>query len=319
MRISVVLCTRNGAPYLQRQLRSLLDQRRLPDEVIVRDDASCDQTANIIKAFANVAPFNVRVTFNSQPLGTTGNFQAAIADATGEIILPCDQDDVWYPEKLAVFEAAMSAGGETDLGFCDADLVDEQLRPIGHTLWESIRFTPRQRMLVTRGQLWQILTRFNVVSGAAMAFSARRRDLILPIPDGWMYDGWIALLLSAAGKCRAIPQPLAAYRQHPDQQIGAGPANVTGRISVARRMDRDYFLRLSANFTAAADRLRQHNVSGPAVERFAQKADHCRRRAENHFTGICSELFTGRYFSCSLGWQSIAQDLVLRRHRTLPA
>jgi len=309
MRISVVLCTRNGASYLQRQLRSLLDQRRLPDEVIVRDDASCDQTANLIKAFAAVAPFNVRVTFNSQPLGTNGNFQAGFGD----------QDDVWYPEKLSVFEAAMSAGAETDLGFGDADLVDQQLRPLGQTLWESIGFTPRRRMLVARGQLWQILTKFNVVSGAGMAFSARRRDLLLPIPEGWMYDGWMALMLSAAGKCRAIAQPLAAYRQHPDQQIGAGPSDLAGRISIARRMDGDYFLRLADNFGAAVDRLRQHGITGAAVDRFAQKADHCRLRAENRLFGICSEIFTGRYFSCSLGWQSVAQDLVLRRHGVVPA
>jgi len=116
-----------------------------------------------------------------------------------------------------------------------------------------------------------------------------------------------------------IPQPLLAYRQHIAQQIGAGPAQVSSRISAARRMDRAYFLRLADNFAAAVERLRQHNISGPAVDLFAQKADHCRRRAENRLPGICGELFAGRYFSCSLGWQSVAQDLILRRGRTSPA
>jgi glycosyltransferase involved in cell wall biosynthesis len=319
MRISVVLCTHNGAAHLQRQLRSLLDQQRRPDEVIARDDASTDGTAAILQSFATVAPFPVRLTLNPQPLGTTANFQAAIADATGDVIAPCDQDDVWYPEKLARFEAAMAGVDPPDLVFCDADLIDEQLRPLGCTQWQSIGFTPRHREIAARGKLWSVLARFNVVTGVAMAFNARRRDLLLPIPRGWLHDGWIGLILSAAGKSRMIPQPLLAYRQHANQQIGGGPRTVSGRICAARKMNRDYFLRLGNNFTAAVDRLRQHGITGPAVDLFAQKSDHCRRRADNHLAGICGELFSRRYFSCSLGWQSVAQDLILRRERISPA
>jgi len=182
MRISVVLCTRNGAKHLQRQLRSLLDQQRPPFEVIARDDASSDGTAKTLQSFAAVAPFPVRVTINPQALGTAGNFQAAIADAEGDVIAPCDQDDVWYPEKLSQFEVAMAGSDSPDLAFCDADLVDEQLRPLGRTQWESIRFNRRQQEIAA-GNLWKVLSRFNVVSGIAMAFSARRRDLLLPIPE----------------------------------------------------------------------------------------------------------------------------------------
>jgi cellulose synthase/poly-beta-1,6-N-acetylglucosamine synthase-like glycosyltransferase len=49
---SIVLCTYNGARYLQQQLDSLLAQSRLPDHIVVVDDGSADHTWEILQAFA---------------------------------------------------------------------------------------------------------------------------------------------------------------------------------------------------------------------------------------------------------------------------
>ncbi|MFL5505263.1 MAG: glycosyltransferase, partial [Gemmatimonadales bacterium] len=98
--VSVVLCTYNGARYLPEQLDSLARQSLPPTELVVRDDDSTDETASLVAAFAERAPFPVRWTCNAERLGPTRNFGAAIADATGEFVALCDQDDVWLPEKL---------------------------------------------------------------------------------------------------------------------------------------------------------------------------------------------------------------------------
>jgi hypothetical protein len=310
-RISVVLCTCNGQAYLARQLRSLADQERLPDELLIFDDASTDATADIAGRFASTAPFPVQFRINPVRLGTTGNFQSAIAAASGEIIACCDQDDVWYPEKLARLAEAFACT-DADLVFSDADLVDAELRPLGQRLWQSIGFT------APAGQLWRVLLRFNAVTGAAMAFKGSRRDLLLPIPAGWSHDGWIGLLLSMLGKCQWIDEPLWCYRRHPAQQIGPAPATLAGRIAQARRMDRQYFQSLADNFTAVVDRIGPRAIEFAAARGLRDKILHCRLRAAMRAPGsngpglMARELFSGRYWTCGLGLRSLAQDLWLR-------
>ena len=121
----------------------------------------------------------------------------------------------------------------------------------------AVGFTPRRQQKAARNGLSPLLVKFNVVSGGAMAFAARRRDLLLPIPPEWLHDGWIALLLSLAGKCRWINQPLSAYRQRPGQLIGAPRRTWLQQLDVARRMDAAYFDRMvaSVNFTECLHRL----------------------------------------------------------------
>jgi glycosyltransferase involved in cell wall biosynthesis len=98
--ISVALAAYNGARYLQEQLDSLAAQRRLPDELVVVDDASSDGTVGILERFRATAPFEVKVHRNTANLGYSANFEVAISRCTGDIIFMSDQDDVWFPEKI---------------------------------------------------------------------------------------------------------------------------------------------------------------------------------------------------------------------------
>ena len=65
-RLSVALCTHNGAAHLREQWDSLLAQEWLPDEIIVSDDASSDGTVALVREWAKTAPFDDRV-FYAQP------------------------------------------------------------------------------------------------------------------------------------------------------------------------------------------------------------------------------------------------------------
>jgi len=319
MRVSVVMGTFNGAAYLPRQLRSLAAQSRRPDELVVFDDGSTDETVEILRAFASTAPFPVRWQTHPENLGAAATFQSALSAASGDILALCDQDDVWYPEKLAVFESAFASKDAPDLVFCDADLVDENLRPLARSLWKSIGFGRRQLGLAEIGRLWSVLIRFNAVTGTAMAFSAKWKDLILPIPPGWMHDGWIALLLSIAGRYQIVSRRLLAYRCHAQQQIGPGPDSLQDQIAAARRMDRAYFQRLGDNFAAALDRLTGLEVDPLVLRLLSAKVAHCRSRALMRTAGngrlpwIVAELLRQRYQTCSLGWKSLAQDLWMAR------
>ena len=151
-RISVALCTYNGASFLDAQLDSYLTQTRLPDELVVCDDQSSDATLALLDGFAKRAPFPVRLHHNQARLGSTKNFEKAIGLCTGDLIATSDQDDVWLPDKLALSEAAFAKSPEIGLIFTNAEVVDQGLEPLGHRLWDAIHFGPILRRRVRRGQ-----------------------------------------------------------------------------------------------------------------------------------------------------------------------
>src|SRR3989442_11335252 len=57
LRLSVAMCTRDGARFLAQQLNTIATQSRLPDELIVCDDRSTDNCAALVETFSATAPF----------------------------------------------------------------------------------------------------------------------------------------------------------------------------------------------------------------------------------------------------------------------
>src|ERR687894_3003245 len=99
-RFSVAMCTYNGARFVAEQLASVAAQTRPPDELVVCDDGSTDETCRLVEEFAARAPFPVRLFVNERNLGSTRNFGRAVALCEGDLVALSDQDDVWHPEKL---------------------------------------------------------------------------------------------------------------------------------------------------------------------------------------------------------------------------
>src|SRR6266550_1879624 len=130
------MCTYNGSLYLREQLDSIMRQTRLPDELVICDDCSVDETRQIIEDFASVAPFPVHLHVNEQNLGSTKNFEKAISLCEGDAIALADQDDVWNPFKLDRIETVLNSSPKVGLVFSDAEVVDEKLKPLGYNLWQ---------------------------------------------------------------------------------------------------------------------------------------------------------------------------------------
>ena len=99
-RVSVVMATYNGEPYLKEQLDSIVAQTYPVHELIVQDDGSDDRTVEIARSYEQLYPF-VHVYVNEKNLGFQENFRTAVLRATGDFIALSDQDDVWFPEKIA--------------------------------------------------------------------------------------------------------------------------------------------------------------------------------------------------------------------------
>ena len=317
MRISVALCTYNGERFLSDQLASIREQSRLPDELVVCDDGSTDGTVELVRSFCDRMPFRTRFEVSRTNCGSTANFARAIELCSGDVIALADQDDVWLPNKLAVLESAFLHDPTLGFAFSNAHVVDEDLKPLGYTLWQAIQFSRTEQHQFRDGVAFESLLRRYRVTGATMGFRSSYRDLLLPIPTGWVHDAWIALLVSAVAPCGVIAEPLVQYRRHADQQHGDKKRGLLGELQAARGKSPEDFEAVEVRYREALERLT--GATGVRPDRLAmlgRKVEHCRRRAVMRAGGwrlpaILSELRRGNYSRFSRGWKSAAQDLFL--------
>src|SRR5262245_34713454 len=239
-KISIALCTYNGAKYLASQLESYLAQTHPPDEVIVCDDCSQDDTVSTLNEFARRAPFPVRVFVNEQNLGSIKNFEKAISLCSGDIIFLSDQDDVWAPNKIEMMAGEFDKDSEVGMVFSDAELVDEALQPLGSNQTDIIGLVFGQKEIIKQGNLYSILLNRNIVTGATLAFRAKYNKTIIPIPTDipdMVHDGWAAIIISMTAKCVFLNEPLIKYRQHPGQQISLDPRRYVQHMFKLPRMN----------------------------------------------------------------------------------
>ena len=238
---SIALCTYNGAAYLRAQWQSLLDQDQLPDELIIGDDQSTDDTVALLRQLAADAPFTVHILENRQRLGSSKNFEQVLSKCTGDLIFICDQDDYWLAHKISTMTQYMIDHPAAQLAFCDAWVTDEQLQGRQQRFWEEVRFDSRAQQRWRAGESMDVLLDGNRVMGCATVIRRSFLPTLLPIPDtipGYIYDGWLGLVSAACGVIHFIDQPLQLYRTHTQQQIGVRPVEAGERVRVWDRFAR---------------------------------------------------------------------------------
>ena len=320
--ISVAMCTYQGSRHIRAQMESILAQTRLPNEVVVCDDGSSDGTVEILRSYSLTAPFAVRITENSHTLGVAQNFEKAVCLCSGDIVVLSDQDDVWREDKLARIEEMFLESPEIGGVFSDALVVDENLIPMGYTMWEHVHFTKEDQARVLRGDVLDILLRHHKVTGATLALRRSLSDVVLPIPPLWMHDTWIALLIAAVSKLSIIDETLVKYRQHSENQVGAKKKSIRFLLSQCGAIDRrQYYCDEISRYEAACFRIALKSAKGAeSVDKIAKirhKLDHLRARSklpENRLFRL-PMIFAGlaqlNYHRYSAGWQVAVKDLLL--------
>ena len=110
--ISIAMTTYNGARFVEAQLRSILEQTRQPDEIVICDDGSRDDTVNIIRRIIKTSGTDrIRLIENEQNLGYIRNFYKAISLTKGDYVFLADQDDIWHRDKIEKSMAVMERTG----------------------------------------------------------------------------------------------------------------------------------------------------------------------------------------------------------------
>lgn len=203
LRVSVALCTYNGSSYLAEQLESLLAQSHAPYELVAADDASSDDTWEILQHYAPRFA-RCRLIRNEQNLGLRTNFEQVFEACTGDWIAPCDQDDIWEADKL---ETLLQEARQGDmLVYCDSALIDGQGKPLHQKISD--------RLNMVSGSSPLAFAFANCVSGHACIFRTPLVELALPLPEHLYYDWWLAFVASSVASIRYVDRPLVRFRRH---------------------------------------------------------------------------------------------------------
>lgn len=320
LRTAVVLCSYNGAEFLPVQLRSVLLQTRLPDELIMVDDASTDSTVRILEEFRSQAErLGVRsvVVCNPANLGYVKNFELATCLAQADIVFLCDQDDIWQPHKIARMTEVFAARPSLSLLHTDAALINGAGVDMRCSLFDALEVTAHELAMVHAGAGLEALLRRNLVTGATAAF---RRDLLqraIPFAQAWIHDEWLAIMAAVTGEVDCLEEQLIGYRQHGANQIGVrrrsgaekfygGTSRRTHMRSVVRRLE------------SLAAHVYNSGIAVPKPLRLgiSQRLLHARVRADlpaawlARWRWVMSEARSGRYHRYSFGARSIVADLL---------
>jgi len=281
MKLSIALCTYNGAAYLKEQLESIAAQTRPPDELVISDDQSTDETVRLIEEFAATASFPVRFSVNESNLGIAKNFEKAISLCRGDVIVLSDQDDVWHSDKLESVEPIFEAKPQLSLVFSNAEIVDETLKLFNQTLFDWVHFNDQKQRLVKSGRALDLQLSENLVLGATVAFRANLKELVLPISgDGpLIHDGWIVLLIAAVGEIDFIKRPLMKYRQHSAQQCRVSETNTWHDIMTSSTIDRACCVRQANQMNEAFERLAPYGLSHDKERLLREKIVQLHERA----------------------------------------
>lgn len=207
MKISVAMATYNGEDYIEEQLFSIINQTRPPDEIVICDDNSSDNTLEIIDKITSNTIVPIVAYKNEKNLGFTGNFIKAISLSNGDLIFISDQDDVWFENKISAVIDLYRRNPGKHVFINDTIFVDKNLNKTGFTKLQTIN------------KLYKSNAQF--VAGCCTTITGNFIKPFIPIPSGYSYDEWIHYIGTLTESRLVYDVPLQLYRRH-----GSNTSNV---------------------------------------------------------------------------------------------
>ncbi len=207
---------------MREQIDSILIQLEATDELVISDDASYDETIQIITSYRDP---RIKLLKHNVAKGIARNFEHALKACLGDYIFLADQDDVWNKSKISTMLLSLKTH---DLVICDCQITDEALR-----LTQPSFFANNG----SRKGFIKNLFR-NSYIGCCMAFRRTVLERALPFPtDIPIHDFWIGLTAELYFNIKFIPDTLVYHRRH---ESNASTTGSLSRLSIFKRLDYRY-------------------------------------------------------------------------------
>jgi glycosyltransferase involved in cell wall biosynthesis len=221
--VSVIIPTYNRGAFIDRAVRSALDQTYSPNEIIVVDDGSTDETPAILAEFAPP----VRV-LRQENRGRSAARNAGLRAATGDAVIFLDSDDLLLPQCIERCAQRFVDDPATGVVYTDAYLCDAQ----GNRLELYSQALPGDR---PSGIVLGALARRNFL----LVTSLVRRSCL----DGIIFDEGLAFAedydfwrkLAARWRFQFLDEPLMCYRFHETMSVGNRPLEALGAEAQVQR------------------------------------------------------------------------------------
>lgn len=247
----MVAVTHNGADFLQQQLASIERQFTLPDEAVVVDDNSTDDTIAILRDYQSNSSFPVQILRSSAPKGmpvysrVAANFTQGVASASGRVVLFADQDDLWLPSRVDIQTEVFLSRPSLSVVAHDGVVIDALDADTGGTLRGSFP-VPSNWWQLRHEQRVRFVMRHPVGTGAAMAIQPARLGA-WAVPPGWLHDRWLTLHAVAFDGLELARGAVIRYRVHDSQAVGLAGADrhLCARIRQVTRKPRQVLDKLA--------------------------------------------------------------------------
>lgn len=231
--ISLIMSVYNGEKFIEKQILSILQQEILPSEIIIIDDCSTDSTVDIImNTFKKNNYLSYYIVKNNNNMGYINSFLKGIHLCKGEYIFLCDQDDIWYRNKIKILYNHLKNNTKI-LSICSSfDQIDQydKIKKDRTLFFRSNHNLIKKR--IKKSKLEKIrfneVVQNNISPGCTCAFKRtiisdlsmiETNELIIP------HDYLINLLAAQRNGLYFYNVSLIGYRQHDNNTIGLKKAN----------------------------------------------------------------------------------------------
>ena len=210
--ISIITPAHNTGKFISATIQSVLHQTYPNWEMLIVDDDSTDDTAQLVASFHDSRLVYIKNERNS---GAAYSRNKALRMAKGRWIAFLDSDDLWHPQKLERQLAFMENGGFEFSYTCYSE-IDEENRPLGKTVFGP-KIITKQKML---DYCWP--------GCLTVMYDAKALGLIqiADLKKNNDYAMW--LQLSKKADCHLLQENLALYRKR------LGSLTAHGKLSLIR-------------------------------------------------------------------------------------
>jgi len=203
MNISVIVPSIGKKTFLLRALKSLENQEKKIDELILIFDIQENETTNEVKSFLESSHLNYKILFTEGSKGGSFARNLGIKESSNEIIMFLDEDDYWDPKKTLI-QSESFKDQKCILSFTSRKIVSNK----------KLEKTLRTVLVTFNGIAFPKIMYKNIV-GITSTVAARKKELIKAglfdekMPCRQDYDLWIRM--SALGNFHGISDPLTTY------------------------------------------------------------------------------------------------------------
>jgi len=239
---SVLMSTYNGDQYIAQQIDSILNQKNVHVNILIRDDGSTDNTTIILHDYENRYKNNISIIYGEN-VGIHKSYAELIESVLpDEYVAFSDQDDVWDCDKLLI--AINNLHNENASFYCSASrLVDNNLKSLHRTtasLKKTNYYMKSSSKILTPG-----------VQGCTIVLT---RELFnnsrINYPSIYGHDTWLTVVAFYSAKCYYDATPHMNYRQHNNSWTG-------NRENKVAQLKREYlfFIHGMCRYSDLADKI----------------------------------------------------------------